>query len=99
VRQRFSGRRGRTEVVAPLTPDQQDLKRRMMAAHASQSALLASFTVDVERFRAAPRYDFANLPNGGRLLYELYDWGLDGAHWSCLARSALAELRAAESPC
>jgi N-acetylglucosamine malate deacetylase 2 len=99
VRQRFSGRQESPEVVAPLTRDQQHLKRRMIAAHASQSAMLASFTVDVERFRAAPRYDFANLPNGGRLLYELYDWRLDGARWSSLARSALAELDAAKHQC
>jgi LmbE family N-acetylglucosaminyl deacetylase len=99
VRQRFSGRRGNAEVVASLTCDQQALKRRMMAAHASQAALLASFTVDAERFRAAPRYDFTKLPNGGRLLYEQQNWGLDGARWSSLARSALAELRAEKCPC
>ena len=99
VHQRFSGRERSTEIVASLTRDQQALKRRMIAAHASQTALLASFTVDVERFRVAPRYDLTKLPNGGRLLYEHYDWGLDGARWSSLASSALAELRGAEGSC
>jgi hypothetical protein len=48
--------------------------------------------VKFERFRAAPCYDFARLPNRGSLLYERYDWGLDGPSWQELAREALAEL-------
>ena len=57
----------------------------MFACHASQAAVLVSFSVDRERFRVAPRYDFAHPPHEGPLLYERpgsgAEWGIDGARW------------------
>ncbi len=58
----------------------------------SQRETLAAFDTATERFRPAPDYNFATLPNGGQLLYERYDWGMDGRRWAGLARAALAEL-------
>jgi LmbE family N-acetylglucosaminyl deacetylase len=61
------------------------LKAAMFACHASQAAVLGSFDVDRERFRLAPRYDFARPPHEGPLLYERpgsgAEWGIDGARW------------------
>jgi LmbE family N-acetylglucosaminyl deacetylase len=81
------------EYVLHLRPEQQVLKRRMIAAHRTQSAILAPFSIAQEQFRIAPFYDFRSLPNEGRLSYEQQDWGLTGREWMALARSALAKLR------
>jgi LmbE family N-acetylglucosaminyl deacetylase len=80
------------ETVVHLTREEQDRKRHMIAAHATQRRTLAPFSIEVERFRRAPRYDFTELPNQGRVLYEHHDWGLDGERWRALARAALREL-------
>lgn len=92
ARQRFSPAAAGEEFTIRLSPEQQALKRRMMAAHRTQQAILAPFDVSAEFFRIAPRYDFSELPNQGRLLYEQQDWGLTGRQWLTLARAALAEL-------
>ena len=70
----------------------EDTPRTMLDRHATQRLTLAPFTLAVERFRAAPAYDFRQLPNGGRLFYETMPLGLDGGEWLDLARAALDEL-------
>jgi N-acetylglucosamine malate deacetylase 2 len=75
-----------------LTGEEQALKRRMLAAYATQRETLAAFDTATEHFRPAPTYDFTALPNGGELLYERYGWGMDGAQWCRLSRAALADL-------
>lgn len=67
-------------------------KRRMLAAHLTQQRVLATFTADTERFRLAPHYDFSKLPNDGELLYEDFDWGLDGETWLRLTLEARREM-------
>src|SRR5690606_12952583 len=91
--QSFAPVPGVQDIVVHLQPEQRALKRRMMSAHLTQAAILAPFEVVTEHFRVAPRYDFSELPNDGRLYYEQQDWGLTGAEWRALARSALAELK------
>ena len=68
------------------------LKRRMLDCHATQRAVLTPFTVDVERFRAAPRYDFRLPPHPGLLHYDTQPWGTTGEHWRGLAQAALGQL-------
>lgn len=80
------------EFTIHLSPGQEALKRRMMAAHRTQEAILAAFDVSAEYFRTAPNYDFSELPNEGRLLYEQEDWSLNGHEWLRLSRAALTEL-------
>lgn len=80
------------ECVVNLRPEQQALKRRMIAAHQTQSAILAPFSTAQEQFRIAPIYNFRSLPNEGQLYYARHDWGLTGREWKALARSALAGL-------
>jgi LmbE family N-acetylglucosaminyl deacetylase len=92
VRQHFTDG-GPPDVRVTLSARARRRKRRMVAAHATQRATLEPFDLRAERFREAPRYDFAALPNDGRLLYEGYRWGLTGREWLRLARAALRELR------
>ena len=77
----------------PLDATARRLKRCMFDCHATQRAVLASFTIDVERFRAAPRYDFRLPPHRGPLHYDSQPWGLSGEHWRGLAHAALQQLR------
>jgi LmbE family N-acetylglucosaminyl deacetylase len=91
VLQRFAPG-GPREVCVALSGDEHRLKARMAAAHATQARTLAPFALDAERFRPAPAYDFTELPNGGRLLYESYEWGMTGERWLRLARVAARRL-------
>ena len=90
--QRFVTDSGGSEAVIPLSDEQRRLKQAMLDAHATQRQVLSRLAADVERFRPAPAYDFTVLPNEGRLLYELYGWGITGVRWQTLARAALEEL-------
>ena len=57
-----------------------------------QRAVLAPFPIGEEAFRTAPAYDFTRPPHPGRLHYENYPWGMDGARFRDLAAQALREL-------
>lgn len=92
VAQDFAPVPGHMPVHLALTPEEVERKAAMMAAHASQAAVLARFDPHTERFREAPAHDFGALPNGGRLLYESYGWDMDGARWLELVRKARAAL-------
>jgi LmbE family N-acetylglucosaminyl deacetylase len=93
--QSFAPEQGRKCLTLPLSADEQARKRRMIAAHASQQAVLSAFALDAERFRCAPACDFTEPPNGGRLLYEQYAFGMTGARWrDCVAEA----LRALDLP-
>ncbi len=92
VRQSFATTADMPEITVRLSAQEQAMKRRMMAAHRTQAAILGPFEVKTEHFRIAPRYDFTTLPNHGHLLYEQQDWGLTGVEWLDLARAALADL-------
>lgn len=83
-----------------LTEAERDRKRCMLAAFATQRETLARFPVAVERYRAAPAYDFTAPPHAGALHYERHDWGCTGAEWRARAGEALRALGAvAEAAC
>ena len=88
VRQRFLACDGSPELRLDLDADQQAFKRRLFAAHATQRSVLESFSVATERFRVAPKTDFAALPKLEALLYERENWGLDRHRWIALVRDA-----------
>jgi LmbE family N-acetylglucosaminyl deacetylase len=92
IYQQFRGDGMSLQVAVPLTESEKQRKRRMIAAHDTQKTVLEPFPLDIERFRPAPNYDFTELPNGGRLLYESHNWGMSGERWQSLVRAALAEL-------
>jgi LmbE family N-acetylglucosaminyl deacetylase len=89
--QRFVGP-GATEFELHLSDEQRRRKQAMLDAHGTQRQVLSMVATDVERFRPAPAYDFTALPNEGRLLYDLHDWGMTGTRWRRLAAAALDEL-------
>jgi LmbE family N-acetylglucosaminyl deacetylase len=92
VFQNFAAEPSAVSMEARLDPQTLAAKRRMLACHATQRRTLAPFTANVERFRAAPEYDFRKLPNGGRLLYETLPVGFRGSEWPALVEHALLEL-------
>lgn len=71
-----------------LSPAQIALKQALVAAFVTQHATLHNMPLDAELFRLTPTPDFARLPNGGRLLYERYDWGMTGERFLDLVRDA-----------
>lgn len=80
------------EIIVRLSEEEQAFKRRLLAAHTTQHRLLGVFDLGSERFRRAPHYNLAALPNEGRLLYEQFPWGMTGERGLDLAREALDEL-------
>ena len=72
-----------TELI--LTPAERQLKRQMFACYASQQPVLEMFSLELERFRSAPRYDFFLPPHTDRLFY-------DGEGWRDAAKETLAKL-------
>lgn len=78
--------------AAALPDDARALKRAMLSCFSTQAKTLAPFGVDLERFRAAPDYAFADPPHAGPLYYEMFDWGMTGTRWCSLASQAMEEL-------
>jgi N-acetylglucosamine malate deacetylase 2 len=76
------------EIVFELTDRDRERKRKMMDAYPSQRLVLESFPILQERLRPAPEYNFRQPPHEGRLWYECMGWGITGAQWRELARSA-----------
>jgi LmbE family N-acetylglucosaminyl deacetylase len=68
-------------------------KRRMIDCFTSQRDLLAGFATEMERFREAPPYDFAQPPHPGELHYERLGWNITGGVWRRHAQAALDALR------
>ena len=60
-------------------------KQAMLACFRTQREILRHFDPRFERFRRAPRYDFAQPPHPGRLLYEAWGW-MSGQEWREQAR-------------
>jgi LmbE family N-acetylglucosaminyl deacetylase len=92
----FIGNGPRAEEVLLLSPPERELKHAMLSCFRTQAEMLSNFTVESERFRAAPPHDFTKPPHSGPLLYERWDWGISGTAWRTQAADALA-LEAAAS--
>jgi N-acetylglucosamine malate deacetylase 2 len=90
---------GEDDVVNTLSPQERDAKIRMMEAHTSQAQVLRALSPNIERFRSAKHCDFRHLPNGGRTLYENYDWGLRPQEWNTLVQAAYDEIAPRERKC
>lgn len=69
-----------------LAPQQQRIKARMLAAHASQAVACAKASKTIERFRVAPPHDYLRLPT--RISRNYARSGIDAALWKSLLESA-----------
>ena len=78
------------ELTLGLSAEERKKKERMAACHHSQRFVLEGFSLDPERLRPAPRYDFTQPPHEGKLWYECLGWAMTGERWRQLATSALA---------
>jgi N-acetylglucosamine malate deacetylase 2 len=83
----------RSELSFELLSADRERKRLMMDAYASQRLVLENFSIDYERLRFAPEYNFSEPPHSGKLWYECMGWPMTGARWRELATSALAGLQ------
>lgn len=79
---------GVTQISFKLSPRALERKQRMLACYRSQVRVLQHFSIEEERFRSAPEYNFQKPPHEGPLFYEQFPWGMTGMKWIGLARSA-----------
>jgi LmbE family N-acetylglucosaminyl deacetylase len=75
-----------------LSPEERELKREMFRRFKSQWSVVRRFPLQVERFRQAPAYNFAEPPAPGMLDYERFEVALKGEDWRKYAKEALKEL-------
>jgi LmbE family N-acetylglucosaminyl deacetylase len=87
----FLGADRAPEICWELSAEDCNRKHKMLAEYGSQRLVLENFSVERERIRLAPEYDFSQPPHAGKLWYEVMGWPLEGARWRELALSALNE--------
>lgn len=83
----------RPYITFALSTAEQARKRQLFQCYASQHEVLRWVPVAVERFRAAPRYDFTKAPHAGTLHYERHPWGMTGERWRALAAKTSERMR------
>lgn len=79
---------GTAEQTRALSSDESERIVRALQAHATQSAVFGRWHPTEERWRTAPRYDFA-APPSGPALYNRFGWELTAARWCELASAAV----------
>jgi LmbE family N-acetylglucosaminyl deacetylase len=84
---------GVVELELPLSSDERWRKQAMFDCYGSQALTLMPFrSVEVERYRIAPDYDFTRPPHEGPLLYEQRQMSITGAEWREQAVHAMSVL-------
>lgn len=78
---RFEPDAGCPEHSRPLLPEERARIDAALAAHRSQAEVFGDWRPEVERWRAAPRYDFSRPPPGEGCLYDGFGWALNSAAW------------------
>ena len=78
---RFEPDPGCPEHSRPLLPDERARIDAALATHRSQAGVFGEWRPEVERWRAAPRYDFSRPPPGEGCLYDGFGWALTSAVW------------------
>lgn len=76
------------QAMYPLSAGERRAKQALLDCFITQRETLRWFAVDCERFRIAPRYDFHQPPNGGRVFYESFPWGMTSDRFCQLAAEA-----------
>ena len=77
------------ERTRSFTPADAARVEAALAAHASQRTVFDDWRPRVERWRAAPRYDFARSPPPGACLYDRFGWTITSADWRAAAAHLL----------
>jgi len=77
-----------SEEILTLSPAERELKTAMFECFRTQKRVLDWFSIDQERFRIAPKYDFTQPPHEGELLYERFGFAT-GDDWRRSATYAL----------
>lgn len=83
---------GCRECPVNLSPQEWELKKRMVDCYVSQENMVRQFPLRFERYREAPIYDFTRPPHEGKLFYEHFSWGMTGPEWreqACSAQETL----------
>jgi len=93
VYQKFIDHPEHSETVCVLSKSQRLVKQQMLAAHQTQTSCLSVFETREERFRSAPNYNFAQLPNNGLLHYENFSSGMTRELWPNLVANAIEGLQ------
>lgn len=76
------------ELLWPLSPEEQQRKKDLLACFVTQTEMLRNFLYPYERFRIAAEYSFSEPPHGGRVLYENYAWGMTARRFCNLVCAA-----------
>ena len=92
VWQQFVPMEGTQEFALELNDEQRALKPQLFTAQPSQGKVFGHISMDTERLRAAPEYDFRQPANGGNLSHIFADAGL-AESWTTLTDQALKSLR------
>lgn len=79
--------------VFRLSDEERRRKQRVLECFTTQKETLRGFPVEMEMFRLAPEYDFSVPPNGGRVWYERFPWGMNSRRFCELVGEAQQELR------
>ena len=97
VTQRFS-QESEAEVVIAFDQDEALIREEMLAAHASQTAILGLFREHLVRLRPAPSYDFRRLPNHGHIFYHRFIEDVTPADWIEAVHAAQAWVDSPQAP-
>ncbi len=88
VRQSFVPARSSETATLPLNEAEQDLKKKLYEAHASQRGVLSTMSTTTEWLREASDWDFNQLPNEGKLSHIFTDAGIGAETWTALTGQA-----------
>jgi LmbE family N-acetylglucosaminyl deacetylase len=89
----FLGNSSQREFAYSLDQEEREIKIRMLEKFTTQIRTLQPFVCpEMEKFRLAPQYDFTRPPHAGRLWYENFNWGVDGATWREMASQTLNKI-------
>jgi LmbE family N-acetylglucosaminyl deacetylase len=80
--------RSMQEVLFKLSPEERMRKEALLACFSTQQETLRYFTLECERFRIAPEYDFRKPPHPAPVFYDRYAWGMTSQHFCELVREA-----------
>ena len=84
------------ELVYRLNRAERQNKRHLFNCFATQQQVLSCFSLDTERFRITPKYNFQKPPHTPPVFYDGQPWGMTSVHFSELAREAQYSTRVPE---